>query len=194
MKKKPITWMLAMLVALAVAGCEGGDDEADAPPAELENPSVAEHERSEQRGGKASDARACFPSDYRLPADALTSGGGISITTTIGVPGDPYYSVSVLSSSLTERIYSDGSEFRETNVTTEERIESGGVTNRARSVELRTRVTLFDGSEIGQFLFEQFENGARVARQYLAAIECADDSVAVISQREFERYRGALGF
>lgn len=191
---KSIAWMLVLLVAFAAAGCDGGDGEEDASQAEAENSLAAERERGEPRGEEASGARECFPGDYRLPGDFSTSGDGVTLITTVGNPGDPYYSVTTLSSGRTERVYSDGSVFRETQFSTDERVESGGVTNTSRSVELRTRVKLFDGSEIGQFLFEQFENGARVARQYLAAIECSDGQFAAISQREFERYRRAMGF
>ncbi len=194
MRAKSIAWMLVLLVAFAAAGCDGGDGEEDASRTELENKPAAGRERSEPRGEEKSGARGCFPGDYRLPGDFSTSGAGVTVTTTVGSPGDPYYSVSTLSSGRTERVYSDGSVFWETQNSTDERIESGGVTNTSRTVELRTRVTLFDGSEIGQFLFEQFENGARVARQYLAAIECSDGPFAAISQREFERYRRAMGF
>lgn len=180
------------LAALVIVGCEGDDDGGDARPLGPESEPKMARDGSEQQRATPAGARACFPKDYQLPGDSSNSGS--TRTTTIGNPGDPFYQVTTISSGLTERIYSDGSTFLETRDSREERTESLGVTNHMRSTEVRTRLALFDGSEIGQFSFEQYENGARVARQYLAAIECAGGQFALISKREFEQYRNAMGF
>jgi hypothetical protein len=192
MKIMPIVF--ALLIGLAGFGCES-DGDSDKKVADNSEQSIADEEIAGERSeSKEAGARACFPDDYRLPNERDVESLSVTLTASFGNPGDPYYQISTWTTSRHYAVYSDGSRLSEISLDESELIVDTGVTSSTKRVEQRIRLTLFDGSEIGTFLYEEFENGQLMVREHLAAIECNDGSHAVISRREFERYRAQLGF
>ena len=177
----PIFISLALIIAY---GCDKDDDNDNNPPTPTTNSPTESHK----------EPQYCFPADYSVPQPPIDATNRASTTTiTIGLPGDPYYQVTVTTTASNSARYSDGTTYSSDGTTITDTIATAGTTNSTQSINQAVSIVLFDNTRMTSALIQHFTDGVQDQNQYNAFLECTDGNVTAITEEQFNAFRTQLG-
>ena len=176
----PIFVSLALMIAY---GCDEDDDDSKTINPETNAPSRHEEDPPQY----------CLPANYSAPPSPVWTNSTVSTTQTIGLPGDPYYQVTVTAVVNNTADYSDGTKYESKETTITDTIANSGTTNSTQSINHEISIILFDNTQLTSSLIEHSTNGIQDQRQYDAFLECSDGTVTAITEEQFDAFRAQLG-
>ena len=185
--KRAIPILLGLTLAFW-CGCEDDNHDAKDPVAPTNAPS------EDQPEPKPDVPQFCFPTNYLVPQPPVDgTNTTVTITTTIGTPGDPFYQVTTKAVIYNSAKYTDNTQSSSEKTTIDDTTVSSGTTNVTQSMNHSVSIILFDNTKLTSDLVEHSTHGIQDQRQYSAFLECSDGKVTPITEVQFNSFKTQIG-